>query len=168
MGNDKISEYDEGGQIQPADLFDISVPAGGLTTESATYYQVLGGIQVPIFFDDLTDSDLEEDIEIFILPAGWKLLAILIKHETAWSGPGITEVEVEAGIAGEFDRYADAHDLDQAPGDTIFSDNDLGDIQNWSNPTSIRANFRTVGANIDQLDTGAVDFFIFAQPRKIS
>ena len=167
MGNDKISEYVKAGQIQPDDQFDVSILAGGLASKSATYYQVLGGVQVSVFFDDLSDADLEEDVEIFVLPAGWKLLAILIKHETAWSGAGITEVEVEAGVTGELDRYADPHDIDQAPGDKIFSDNELGDIQDWSNPTSIRANFRTVGANIDQLDTGAVDFFIFAQPRKI-
>ena len=167
MANEKISEYDSAGQIQPVDLFDVSVISGGPTSKSVTYYQVLGGVKVSKSFDDLSDADLEEDIEIFSLPAGWKLIAILIKHEDAWSGPGINNVEVEAGIAGELDRYADAHDIDQAPGDTIFSDNDLGAIENWSNATSIRANFRTVGANIDQLDAGTVDFYIFAQPRKI-
>lgn len=167
MANEKISEYDASGQIQPDDLFDVSVPTGGLTSESATYYQVLGGLKVSKASGDLSDSDLEEDIEIFILPAGWKLMAILIKHETPWSGPGITNVQVEAGIAGELDRYADAHDIDQASGDQVFSDNDLGAIENWSNPTSIRANFRTEGANIDQLNAGDIDFYIFAQPRKI-
>lgn len=167
MANERISDYDSAGQLQPLDLFDVSVPGGGLTSEGATYYQVLGGVKVSVAFDELSESDQEEDVEIFSLPAGWKLIGILVKHETDWAGAGITSVEVEAGIAGELDRYVDAHDILQATGDTVFSDNDLGAIENWNTPTSIRANFRTGGANIDDLTDGVVDFYIFAQPRKI-
>lgn len=167
MALEKISEYPAAGQLQPADLFDVSVPGGGLTSEGATYYQVLGGVQVSKGFADFAAAALEDDIEIFILPAGWKLIAILVKHEAAWAGPGITNVEVEAGVGGELDRYVDPHDIDQAPGDTIFSDNDNNAIENWSNGTSIRANLRSVGANLDQLNAGTIDFYIFAQPRKI-
>ena len=171
MANEKVSEFvNEITEFNPIDLLLTSKDQGGgnFQTNKAKYQAVIGLTKVSKVFGDFAAAALENDIEIFNLIQGRKLIAILMRHEQAWAGGSISAVEVELGIAGELDKYVfEPHDIFQATGDKIFSDNEINTLEDWNNDTSIRANIRAVDDNLDQLNAGTIDFYIFTKPIKV-
>jgi len=167
MPNEKTSEYPEAGELQPADLHDISVPGGGLTTESATQYQVTGGEQISKVFGDFSDASQQFDLVVFTLKGGRKFQEYVLKHEIEWSGPGITDVKIELGIVGNEGKYTfEPIDIDVAPGDDILVNEEPNTIEDFNNDVDIVMRITTQGANLDQLDTGSIDLYIFSKSMK--
>lgn len=173
MALEKISQYaNEVTELAATDLLDVSKDIGGgnFQTNKAKYQAIIGLTKVSKVFGDFAAAALENDIEIFSLKAGHKIVAIIARHEDLW-GDGavnITDVEVEMGIGGELDKYVfKPHDILQAVGDKIFSDNEINKLEDWNNVTSIRANIRSVGGDLDTLTTGSIDFYIFTKPVKV-
>lgn len=176
MAEIKVEDYpNEAIVIADTDLIDLSVDSGGGAFESqlltfATLRAVLLGFRrfkVSRAFGDFSFAGLERNIEIFSLPAGYEISKILMRHETAWAGPGIAEVEVELGIVTELDRYVfQPFDIFQAVGDKILSHNVINKVEDFVNVTSIRSNIRSVGANLDQLNAGDIDYYIYIEQFK--
>ena len=172
----KVEDYlNEALVIDDSDIIDLTVNLGGGNFDSKrltflTLKAILLGarrFKISRAFGAFSAAALEKNIEIFELPAGFRIEDLLIRHETPWAGPGITEVEVEAGLLGELDKYVfDPLDIFQAIGDKIFSDNLPNKVEDFVSVTSIRANVRSVGANLDQLNAGALDFYIYIKQIK--
>lgn len=119
-------------------------------------------------FADFSIAGLEKDIEVLSLPAGHELVKIFLKSEEAFAGTSITEVKTELGIAGELDKYMfEAFDILQATGDTVFNMGVINVVENFGSSTSIRASMKSVGANLDQLSAGKIDYYLFTEKVKI-
>ena len=113
-------------------------------------------------FGDFSAAALENDIEIFSLPEGHKIVNVITKHETPFSGTGIVTLVSEVGVSGELDKFiVDQFDLIQAVGDTVFDDSEVGSIESFGAAVSVRAHLIATGANLDQLLAGSVDYYIF-------
>ena len=181
MAEIKVEEYvDEALAIALTDLLDLTVDIGGGNFESQKlpYSTLLNRLKLDLGliilnkvskdFNDFLNPSLEKDIEILSLPAGFELVKFLIKHETSWSGGIITQAEVEVGIVGELDKYSFApFDIFQAVAPQAFDGmNVVNAVENFNATTSIRANVRSVDANLNSLTQGNVDFFIFTQKVK--
>lgn len=172
MADIKVEDYpNEALALQDTDLLGPSVDVGGGSFESqrltyATLKAVLLGIRrfkVSKVFGDFSAASLEKNIEIFVLPIGFELSKMTVRHENAWAGTGITDVEIEVGISGEFDRYVDPFNIFQAVGNKIFSHNVLNKVEDFNITTSIKANMRSIGAFLDQLTAGTIDFYIYIE-----
>ena len=175
MADVKVQDYPNSAVvIQDTDLFDLTVDLGAGAFESKRLtFAILRGIllgfrrfKISRDFNNFSFAGLEKNIEIFSLPAGYRLEDVLVRHEIAWAGPGINSVETEVGIVAELDRYIDPHDVFQAIGNKIFSDNVLNKMEDFVLATSIRANMRSIGANLDQLTDGEVDYYIYIKQFK--
>lgn len=175
MADVKVQDYpNSAAVIADTDLFDLTVDLGAGAFESQSLsFAVLRAIllgfrrfKISKDFNDFNVVALEKNIEIFSLPAGYRLEDLNVRHEEAWAGPGITEVEAEVGIVSELDRYVDPHDIFQAVGNKIFSDNVLNKMEDFVLQTSIRANVRSVGATLDQLTDGEIDYYIYIKQIK--
>ncbi len=167
MANKKTSEYPTGGEVQPADLHDISVPEGGLTTESRTQYQVTGGEQISKVFGDFSDGSTQKTIVVFTLKGGRKHQEFVLKHEAAWTGGSIDSVTVELGIVGDEGKYTfDPIDIFQAPGDSILENEEPNTIEDFNNDVDIVMRITSTGDNLDQLVTGSIDLYIFTKSMK--
>ena len=172
MADIKIEDYlNEALSLKDTDLLGPSIDVGGGVFESqrlsyATLKSELLGIRrfkVSKDFVDFSGASFEKNIEIFVLPIGFELSKMTVKQEESWAGTGITDVEIEVGITGEFDRYADPFNIFQAVGNKIFSHNSLNKLEDFGVTTSIKANVRSVGADLDQLTAGTIDFFIYIE-----
>lgn len=170
MAEIKVEDYaNEALDLQDTDLLGPSIDVGGGAFESkrltfATLKAVLLGtrrFKISKVFGDFSVAALEKNIEIFVLPIGFELDKITVRHEIAWTGTGITDVEIEVGITGELDKYVDPHNIFQAVGNKIFSHNPNNKIEDFGVTTSIKANVRSIGADLDQLLAGSIDFYIY-------
>lgn len=171
MPNEKISDYDdEAGELQPTDLHDISVDKGGgsFNSEQATHYLVTGGEKISKVFGDFSVASTQEDIVVFTLKAGRKLVDFVIKHEDAWTGGSISLVTVVLGIVGNESKYLpfDPFDIFQSPGELIIADEEPTTIESMDNDVDIVMRITSVGDNLDQLSAGSIDLFIFTKSMK--
>lgn len=115
-------------------------------------------------FADFSIAGLEKDIEVLSLPAGHELVKLLVKQDEAFTGTGITKCETELGIAGELSKYMfEAFDVFQAAGDTVFFQETVDTVETFGGTTSIRGNMRSVGADLDQLSAGKIDYFLYVE-----
>ena len=164
MANEKLSQYDAAGELQPDDLHDVSVPGGGLTSEKATHYQVTGGEKISKAFGDFSDGSTQKDISVFTLKAGRKLVEFMLKHEDAWAGGGITAVTIELGIVGDEGKYSvETFDVFQAPSDTIFNIEAPDTMEDIASDVDVRMRVTAQGDNLDQLNAGSIDLYIFTK-----
>ncbi len=144
--------------------------ADELTTNTSTGFVSTANqwLKISKTFADFSDASLEKDIEVLSLPEGHELVKHLIKQEEAFAGTGITKCETELGIAGELSKYSfEPFDVFQAVGDTMFFQEGVDTVESWGSTTSIRGNMRSVGANLDQLTAGKVDYYLFVEKVKI-
>lgn len=125
-------------------------------------------IKISKTFADFSIAGLEKDIEVISLPAGHELVKHFIKHNEAFSGSGITGCETELGIVGELDKYMfEAFDVFQTVDDKVFGLGVVNVVENWGSATSIRGNMKSIGANLDQLSAGKIDYYVYIEKIKI-
>ena len=171
MADEKISEYAASGEVQPTDLHDVSVDAGGgnFNTRKSTQYQVTGGENISKVFGDFSDGSTQLDLVVFTLKAGRKLQEFVLKHEAAW-GDGavnITGVTIELGIVGDEGKYTfEPFDVFVAPGGTIFFPEEPNTIEDMDNDVDIVMRVTAVGGNLNTLTSGSIDLFIFTKSMK--
>lgn len=124
-------------------------------------------IKISKTFADFSIAGLEKDIQILSLPPGYES-RVFVKHSEAFAGTGITGCETEVGITGELDKYMfEAFNVFQAVGDKIFTQEAINSVEDWGSVTSIRANMRSVGADLDQLSAGKIDYYLRIEQIKI-
>ena len=168
MPNEKLSEYDPAGELQPKDIHDLSVfPFVPTSSKQATHYQITGGEKISKVFGDFSDASQEFDIVVFTLKGGRKHMEFVLKHEEAWSGPGITGVTVQFGIVGNEGKYTfEPIDITVAPGDDVLENEEPNTIEDWNNDVDLVMRIKSTGADLDKLDAGSIDLFIFTKSMK--
>lgn len=113
-------------------------------------------------FSDLAVAALNNDIEIYSLPAGGVIHATKIKHGAAFSGGAISAYTASVGISGNLTKYSGAgtQDVFQAPGDTVQRLDGVLGTESQGAVTSIRLAVVSVGDNLDQATTGSVTVWL--------
>lgn len=108
----------------------------------------------------LQAAALTNDIELFSAPAFQIIERIVLKHNTAFAGTGITAYTLSVGISGDLEKYTSAFDVFQAVADGVKNVALLGDVESFAGATSIRLAATSVGANLDQSTAGSVDVYV--------
>ena len=98
-------------------------------------------------------SDAAPDITLFSLPAKTVVQAVIIKHSVPFTGIGVTSYTLQAGIAGNFNKYASAFDVFQAAGDAVKQLSQSMDIESFTGPTDIK--LKAVGNAAGAIDAAA-------------
>jgi hypothetical protein len=99
-------------------------------------------------------------VTAFTLAAGEGIDAVIIKHNTAFSGGSITAYTIEAGITGDADQYADPWDVFQSTGGAVSSATQFFDVPNFDATTDFVVTARSTGANTNAATAGSVDIYV--------
>lgn len=106
-------------------------PASGLVdgtsiTRDGSTFALKGGNYSPFFrkttktYADLAQASLTFDIELFLLPPGGFIHAIMMKHSAAFTGGVISAYTLSVGIGGNLSKYQAAKSVFSAPSGTSF------------------------------------------------
>lgn len=93
----------------------------------ATTHALKGGNYAPFFrkitktYTDLAQASLTFDIELFLLPPGGFIHAIMMKHSAAFTGGAISAYTLSVGIGANLTKYQAAKSVFSAPSATGFS-----------------------------------------------
>ena len=96
---------------------------------------------------------------LFSLIAGGIIEAIKIKHSTAFAGASITAYTIEVGISGTTEKYAQAFDVLQAVGATVFQLTEGVGSESHGAAVNILVTARSTGANLSASTAGVVDIW---------
>src|SRR6185312_3467613 len=96
---------------------------------------------------------------LFELPAAALLKDVFIKHSSAFTGTGITDVTVSAGISSDYSRFISGFDIFSSPADTNFAQVMASYLGSWANTTQIYLQANSVGANLSALSTGSLNVY---------
>jgi len=117
-------------------------------------------IKVIKIYSDFSVASLSKDIEIFLLPEGYMVRGVVIKHDVKFQGTGISTYTISVGIAGNLIKYASPFLVSTNVGDTNFQTSQDFFMEDWGNVTSVRAEAVSAGANLNQATAGSVEFYI--------
>ena len=106
-------------------------------------------LRYDVTYAQLAAAATTNDIELFVLPAGFVISAIKIKHSTSFSGTGITAYTVSVGIAADLDKYASPWDVLQAVAATTFQLSAGLQSESHTGTTSVRIAATSTGANLN-------------------
>lgn len=109
-------------------------------------------------FQDFSFAGLANDIEIFSLKAGERLIGMTLFASADFKGGAIATYDISTGIVGNLTKYSPLFDAFAGSGN--FQDTDNFYLENWTVATSVRAEATTTGANLDAANSGKVDFYI--------
>lgn len=112
-------------------------------------------------YTDLSAAALTNNIEVYSLPAGTVIHAVLVKHSTLFSGGAITDYKVSVGIAADLSRYAGAFDVDTAVSGTNFNLSQVLAMESTTGATSIKLAATSVGANLSAATAGSVTVWFY-------
>jgi hypothetical protein len=118
---------------------------------------------LPAFTFDYTDfavADVQEDILLYSLQAGGHVDDAMIKHTTAFAGPGILTVEASAGIVGSLERIIPLFDVLQAVGNGTGQPVNIQDWYDQAVATALRVQLVSTGANLNVLTQGAFSIWL--------
>lgn len=148
-------------------ISNLKIPQGKtvvVVSDGAVFYisgsnlSVLNWVRFTKTHTNFQTAATTNDIELFSLPAGAILHAILIKHSVAFAGTGITSYTISVGITGALTKYASAFNVFQAVADTTLQLSSTLGIENWGVGTSIRAQ-ATANVNLSNSTAGTVEIY---------
>jgi hypothetical protein len=101
-----------------------------------------------------------QTITLFTMPAQGKLLGLTLKHATAFSGTGITDVTVSCGWSGSATAYSGTTlDIFQSVGNTAMLDQG-----GWYSPNfgahAVTLTFSATGANLNNISAGSLTVWV--------
>lgn len=111
-------------------------------------------------YEDFAESAFFNQIVMYALPAKNVVHSVVVKHEEAFSGGGITTYQVSVGTSAAPTKYASAFDLMQAPGDAVAQISDGDGIEDFVNPVNLVLNIISTGAVLDQATQGALTVWL--------
>jgi hypothetical protein len=127
------------------------------------------GASVPVWvkatktYSDLSSALLNNDIEIYSLPAGGVVHAVKVKHSVAFAGTGVTSLTLNVGITGALGKYYLSNfNWTAAVGPTVGqvqANSGAITIESQSAATSIRL-AATCNVALNQLTAGSVDVWL--------
>lgn len=139
--------------LNPGAFLQVNPNGNGIVL-SPTQFQF---IAVP--FASLQTAGLTNSLTLFTLPAGAVLTGMALKSSVAFSGPSITDVTVQVGVAGTVGQFFDGYDVYAAVGDTNFDNAGINFIGSWATGTAVILTATAVGANLSALAAGNLNVY---------
>lgn len=139
--------------LSPGMVPTVNAAGNGLVLNNQNPF-VWQSVVVP--FTSFQTAGLSKAVTLFNLLAGQILIGMTIKHSTAFTGSGISDVVANVGLAGDVTKFFDAFDVLSAPSDTNFDYLAANYIASWANSTAIQIQAVSTGANLSALAAGSV------------
>lgn len=118
-------------------------------------------IHAQINYPSLSAGALTHSVVARLMPAGKSLHSLIVKHNTAFEGTGITEVYVSVGIAGEPDKFI-ANFLVSQPVNNAALDSAIV-LYYPITSKEIIVTATAVGNNLNALTQGSLDIYLQEQ-----
>jgi hypothetical protein len=109
-------------------------------------------------FQDFSIAGLTNDIEIYSLAAGERLIGVTLFGNADFKGGAIATYTLSTGINGNLTKYSPIFNAFAGTGN--FQDTSNFYIENWTAATSVRAAAVATGANLSAANAGSIDFYI--------
>lgn len=109
-------------------------------------------------YADFSAAALTNDIEIYSLLPGERIIANTMYASADFKGGAIASYTISLGITGNFTKYAAAFNAFAGVG--TFQDTSNFFIESWTANTSVRAQATSTGANLNTANSGSIDFYI--------
>ncbi len=156
-----VSEMQNNGALPPyvATQDDIVTVPAGIYAGNAELSGVLANVPrcrtYTVSHGDLQAAATTEDITLFELPARGVMTGLTLKHDTAFTGGGLTAMTATVGDSSNPAAYSDANGLDifQAASDTAFEDYGLFKSSTFA-ARNVAARFTSSGANTNAATSG--------------
>ena len=113
--------------------------------------------KVAIPYTSFQTAGLTMSVALFTLPPACLLNGVVVKHNTAFAGSGISDVQVGVGVSSDTQRFIQAFDVYQSVSDTAFDYNEPNLISSWANSLAVVVTATAVGANLSALSAGSVE-----------
>lgn len=113
--------------------------------------------KLSIPYSSFTAGATTQAITAFVLPPGYMLQSVCVKHTTAFAGTSLTALALSLGVSGDQGKFINAFNAFQSVGDTAFDYEMPFFIGSWANNTTIQLYASATGANLSALNAGAVD-----------
>lgn len=117
-------------------------------------------IKVTKSYTDFSTAATTNNIEVYSLPAGGIIHAVKIKHSTPFTGGAISAYTISVGITGTLNKYANAFNVFQAAGGTVFQLSTTVGSEDHGSATSIKAAAASTSANLNAATAGSVDIWL--------
>lgn len=126
---------------------------GGFGSVASVY---LKKVEIPIVYGDFSIAALTKSNTLYALPAGGIVVFVRLKPSALFTGAGITEMYLSIGITGAIQDLMTEYDvLGTVVGDQEYAESFCAQSFDYNNTYNILISARSVGANLDQLSTGA-------------
>lgn len=109
-------------------------------------------------YQNFSTAGLTNDIEIYSLDAGERLVGVTMSHTSNFTGGAIATYTLSVGINGNLTKYSAAMNVFSGAG--AFQDTSNFYIESWSASTSVRAAAVSTVANLSAATSGSVDIFV--------
>lgn len=106
-------------------------------------------------FEDFSAAALAASHPLFTLPARSVIQGVIIRPVESFTGGLIASYTLSVGVTGAPAKYGAAFNVLQSPGATVFGLSNIMGMEDFENPTVIRARAVAVGANLNQATAGA-------------
>ena len=111
-------------------------------------------------YTDVKAASTTNTITLFPLPAKSKVIAGTVKASVAFSGGAISAVTMSIGGTVSVTDFMTAFDIQQAVGDTVYSDMTANTSGGTMAAQTVSAVFTSVGANLSALTQGTVEIWV--------
>jgi hypothetical protein len=135
------------------------VSAGGTATVLTT---IPTWILFTVTHTQLQAAALANDIELWSMPARGCIHHVMFEPTIIFAGTGITDYKIGLGINGNLSKYHSFIDEDTAVSATNFDSAGLFSAESTSGVTSVRVAAMSLGANLNQSTSGALNIAILA------
>lgn len=147
--------------LKPNAFLQLNSSASGIALNDNA--NLPGWQSVTVSYSQLSTAATSNQVSLFSVPAGSMLTGLVVKHAQAFAGTSITDVYVQAGISGTYDKFIDYFDVYQAVADQSFKSSIVNYIGSWASATTVYLQAISVGANLSSLSQGSVTIFYQTQ-----
>jgi len=135
----------------------LSTSTGGGGTVGTEYP---AWVHVTKTYVALSSGAVNNNIELYSLPAGAVIHGVKIKHSSTFTGGALSGYNISVGIDGDYEKYASLFDIFQSTSDTKFQLSDGLFSENHGSATSVKLYAVSSGANLSAATQGSVDIWL--------
>lgn len=108
----------------------------------------------------ITIADQNNPTNSFTLPAGSKIMGVVVKQSVAFSGGSLSAMTVSLGVSGATTRFTSAYDIFAAVADTTLQETAMFKSGQGSTISALLATFTPTGDTCASCTAGSVDITI--------
>ena len=111
-------------------------------------------------YTDFSAASTTFSVTATSLVAGEGIEAVIIKHNTPFTGGSLSGYSLRVGVSGDVDKYSPLWDVFQAASGTVSLTSRVLDVPNFSSSTDLIIFAEATGGNTSEATAGSVDIYI--------